>query len=440
MRLVKSLVVALSVFAVSSAAAQEIAPLILENQPKVKVRTRKKGQETPTPTPSADQGRGEATAAGEAVRPEDRLVAIVNSRALTRAELDARVASRFEKIRDEVTARHGGVVATLDENLQAERPLPMIADDKVVLDEQQRHLDAALRREEGDAVQLWIEHGVLSDEARRQGLIVSDKEFRDRLAQARKESGATDERIEAVLRANRMTREDFEKSVYEALMIEQLLQRFIDLNYTEADFRRAYESNPQAFFEPEKSLVAHFSATFAGTEDRSTVSRVRKKAEKVQELLAKGEGPEKVFSREEFNQLESGLVGAIPGWFTFAEGQLPPVVEVTGRKLRTGEVSPVLEQFEMGDDGKKFLRSLHVVKIVERQPATGLTYESALPAIRRGMLEIARDQLLARLREARTHRIVMNLGGISPSRIPTRDQAMQAEAAAQPISLKLPRT
>lgn len=433
------------------ALAQEERPLILDEEPQISVRVRPRDdaanqqEEEPEPTPN----------------PEEVMVAIVNAHVLTRADLDARVAQRYDKLKAEVQAQHGGVLTVLGdaqvdmpntsrelrsydvewgEPLNQATPTPRApsqADrDAELLESQRAILEAALRKEEGKVIGEWVDHNVLADEARRQGIMVTESEFQSRLAQAERESLLKKEQVDEVLQMMRFSRQDYEKAVYDALCIEKLLNRFIDINYDEAYLRERYEARPSLYMEPAGYKVAHFVITLEGTENRDKLKDLREKAKDVRDKLKEGADAYALFENPNYNQIQAGIYGTVLGWFSFDEGHLPPLVEYEAKKMKVGETSDVLLQ-EARVNGEIEPRSLHVVKILEHRDATGDTFESALPSIRRAMLEIARIKLAERLRTTGTHRVITNLGGIPPKYIPSTEEVM-AYQNADPISLKMP--
>jgi hypothetical protein len=443
-------VLAVLMAGVGSVRAQDDAELIMERPQGVKasVRSRVKPKETPV-----------ADAPAPTPRPEEIIVALVNNRVLTKAELDHRVSGEYDRIRSEVQSRVGGVVSTLGggavvpgaagaEGLLGGASAGGGAGEDEVLAEQKEAIASAVRREEEVALRAWIDHSMLADEARRQRILISEDEFRVRLAQAERESELDAEKVDSVLARLRLTRADYEKSVYDALMIEKLLMQFNDLNFTEDQYRAAYDKAPEFFYEPARYSIAHFTVALLGDEDPRKVERLKDLAEKVRSELKKGTDPKVLFDRPEFRNVEQGIYGSLPGYYSFFESETPPVVDVflprvvelTGRKLKVGETSDVLVNRIRDDDNKVVPISLHVIRILDSMPETGTTFESAKPAIKRQMLEIGREELLKQLRGAKTHRVISNLRGIKPEKLPSAEEIATHEANNGPINLKLPQT
>ncbi len=418
-----------------AATEEDDAPLLIdETQERIQVRPRDGAELIQDPDAEVDPEATATPAPTPTPDPSEVMVAIVNSRVLTRAELNERVTDQLESIRKDILERHGGVLMTLDERMQVQEEGDV--DDEMLLEEQERQLEGAIRLEEGREVQRWIEHSLLAEEARRQRIAITDTEFRERLAQAERESHLDAETIDEVLRNVNMTRREYERSVYDALLIEKLLERYIDLNYTEADFRRAYDKRPSLFYEPETFKLAHFTITLTGEESSRRQSELRSLAQDVRNRLRNDEDPEEVFARDEFNRMGEGIFGTAAGWTTLREGNLPPQVQAEAEKLRVGQTSSVITQHRRRAGGQVVPNSYHVLKIMDRNPPTGESFETALPAIRRAALEVARIQLLNRVREARTHRVIVNLSGIPPELIPSREDLIRLEGEAGPIDLR----
>ncbi len=407
-----------------NAFGQDPTTLIMEDdEPEIKVRVR------PRETPSPD------VTAAPTPNPNDVIVGIVNLHVLTLADLEARTERRYTEIRQDVLERYGGVIGTFG-GLESEDVLAEEASDDGLLDEQRVQLEAAMRREKGMELRSWVEHYMLADEARRQGVAVSQGDFQERLAEAERESELETSDVDAALRSLQMTRQDYERSVYDALMIERLLDRFISINYTEAMYQAAYDQQPSLFHLPKRYRIAHFTIVLQADETKRGINVLKKKAEEVQDLMADGANPEEVFAKSEYDNIESGFYGSMPGWFQLNNKTLRPAVAAEIGKMEPGETSKVITQF-IRRDGEVVPMSYHVVKLLDIAPAI-TTFEESKPIIHDHMLEIARRELLERLYETKTHRVVTNLRGIPPTKIPEQEELLRQNAQAEPISLKLP--
>lgn len=412
-----------------AAHAQEIPPLILEEKTQIQVKKSQKKE------PKKDQDT--QTPAVPTPRPEDVFVAMVNSRVLTRAELEFRVSREFERVKKDVQQRFGGVISTSDDGNVSLSDIA--AKQNEVLQEQTEQIEVALNQEEGASVQTWIEHSLLAEEARRQGIFVTEDQFRSRLADAERESRLDADEVNQGLKNLRISRADYERGVYDALLIEGLLNRFMDLNYTEDTYRQAYAKNPQLYREPAKYLLAHFSIALDGSESKAQLSKFRSLAQEVRAKLRTESDPEQLFRDDRYDRIQEGIFGSVPGWFALTDNSLPKAVQAEMRKLKVGETSDVITVYQRGDNGQPQPISFHVIRVLDGEQETGQTFETALPAVRRVMLDVARQQVLESIRAAKTHRVLTNLGGIPPDKIPSREELIKSEAAATPVNLVMNR-
>lgn len=413
-----------------TAQAQQQPPLILDeedDQSRVRV---KKIEEQPADSP-ADAANPDA----EEVDPKDILIAIVNSRVLTKAELDARISNQYQMILNDVQSEIGGVLANIapGENLSID-----LRSEKEVLDEQREQIERAIRKEEREAVKDWLDFSILAEEARRQNIIVTEQEFRQRLSQIEEEHMIDDTLRNRVLRSAQMSQEEYERYVYDALMIDKMVNVFYDLNYTEEDLQRIYENRPFLFYKPARYRCAHFTVAFEPDASRRDISARRADARKVRSLLRDNENPEKIFTMPEFDQTDLGMAGVPNGWYNLEDGQLPPQVEHTLKDMKVGEVSEVIENKARNVEGEIYLRSLHVLKLLEFRSRSGLNFETARNDVEQRVIEFAQDQLLERVRNSGAHSIIYRMNGIKPETIPSREELLRQEANAQPISLRLP--
>src|SRR5690606_15643284 len=106
-------------------------------------------------------------------------------------------------------------------------------------------------------VQEWVEHKVLSDEARRQGLIISEREFQARLEEIGRQYQLSDQSVDDTLRLFGMSRADLEAEISDALLIDKLLERYAEMNKPDSFLRTQYERNPDLFVTPPSYRIAH---------------------------------------------------------------------------------------------------------------------------------------------------------------------------------------
>jgi len=405
----------LAACALSSSFAQDAAPLVREEkQVEVKVKKRgEPGQSDATPTPTPD--------------PATVIVAVVNRHSITREQLDRRVRSRMRGtgpnvVHADAPKPSDELLEKMTESARTELKVVDLQDDFAV--------DAAVRQEEARVVDDWMDQMMLADEARRQGFLVADDEFRARIAKMEAEFRLSSDEVKTALDAMGMTREELEGYIYDAILVEKLLARFVELNYSDAHLHTVYEQRPGFYMTPAQYEIAHFTISLVGDESPKYRDQLKKDAEGIRKRLKAGEKPETLF--EEMNRLEYGFFGATMSW-NLESPHLHPALKAELGKMKDGDISDVIVAYRR--EGKAAVpESYHVAKVLKIVPATGLTFETALPRLREAVQEGARAQLLAKLAEAKTHKRLVNLKGLSPERL----QRASADSMNKPaIEMKL---
>ncbi|MDX1972523.1 MAG: hypothetical protein SFY68_08345 [Candidatus Sumerlaeia bacterium] len=417
----------------ASLPAQEAAPLV-RRPTNIRV---KKADDTPKTDPVTggigEKVEGEEATGKPTADPALLIVALVNSHTITREQLTQRVKARtrIDPTKLDLTPDGAGTVTSI---------LGKGIVEVESLDEfRERSVREAVLKEEGEILQEWQDQMLLADEARRQQFLVTNQELQLRLAELDREFELSDQKVDTLLDAMGMSRAELESYVYDALLIEKLLKRFIELNYTEADFFNAYEQNPLAYRVPPKKKIAHYGVALLGNEAPPTVRKFKDETEAIRDRLRNGEDPEVVM--ESVNNLEFGTFGSILEWELESQVQnrseedffLPEPVITEVMALEPGAISKVItNSFRSG--GQEIVESFHVIKVLEFIPAKGETFEEALPVIKRATQAAARDQVLQMIKEAKTHRRMIRLSGIAPEKLPTPEELAAPKA---PISLKI---
>lgn len=234
--------------------AQNSAPLVRE-RPQVDVTVPSQRG------PDRERQREEPTEAEEpAVRPARTpdpaltLVAIVNGHKITRADLDCRVAAitgaTATALQNSALSRRQeteGLVASL---VGSSPSVTVQTADDELREHQELEYQTAIRQQEEQIVYEWIDQMMLADEARRQGFIITQEEFQSRKRQFDREFDLANTTVDQLLESMCMDRAQLESYLYDAMLIERLLDRFVELNYPEDRLRATYESNPGWFMTP----------------------------------------------------------------------------------------------------------------------------------------------------------------------------------------------
>jgi hypothetical protein len=409
--------------------AQESAPLV--RKPKA-VIVRKPKAEKPTPTPEA---AGEAKPAPEVADPRLVIVALVNGHRLTKAELNFLVDRRIGILGHKMTTADDEVtMMVLDRKM---RPDTALSADPELAEDIRRDREASRRRLEGEVTQEWVEQRILADEARRQGIILDPRELEERRKSARAATGLDAKALTEFLNRFGMTDADLDREVAETVMVEKLLQKYVAVNYTDAMLREIFDRAPHEFTAPLRVRIAHYVLALTGDESPAEMEMHRERANAVRRKLARESDPAKALSGE--NNLDKGYFAvADAGWFRLDGEGLAPAVLAAAAKLKAGETSGVIEDTEATQDGRRRLRSLQVIKVLDRLEAGTPDFATAKPVIAARVAEECRSELLDRLRSAKTHRVVINLGGIPASKLPGADDVIRMQASGKALDLRRP--
>lgn len=416
------LVLAAALLMPHAATAQDSVPLVRKKSDKVKVSVKKKSEKQ-----DAVEGKQEQPK----VDRKSVIVGVVNAHRLTGAELDYAVDMRMRGLAGKDKLAGGeGTILVLGPDMRPERP----ESNPELLRDMRERREATTRQLESEVLSEWVAARLLADEARRQGIVLDSKEMEAEIERARRNMGVSQKELETMLAKFGVDSGNFEREVYDALLGKKLVDRFIEANWTDDELRQVYERSPGDFIVPTRVRVAQFVVAVQGSEKGEELRKLKDRAERVRKKMEKEAGLQKVLDGE--TDLERGYLGtADTGWMSLPSEILPPVVQEAALKLAPGAVSGVLTDKE--EDGT--LKSYQVIKLLERKLGGQAGFEAARPQVRGLLQESARDLLVERLQNGRTHRIITNLRAVSPDLLPTQEQLTKLSAAA-PLPLRFDRS
>jgi len=395
------------------AAAQDAVPLVRKKSDRVKVTVGKRKKEADAEKPKADEPD-----------PSTVYVGIVNAHMMTKAQLNKEVELRFKALGGKsLLSDREGTMFVLGPDMKPESP-----DRNPELREfLEKENETTRRRLESEALQEWVEAQLLADEARRQGIVIDSKDFEREIANARAQMGVSEGEVGRMLKQYGIDESRFESDVYDALLGSRLVDMYVEANWSNEDLRPFYDANPEEFRQPLRVRLAQFVVAATKLENREDLKKLKDRAERVRRKMEKEADPKKMLASE--TDLDSGYFGsADSGWTTLEVSGLPDAVIETAAKMPVGSVSAVLVDYDPYD--KDVVRSYQVIKLLERQEAGKATFENAIPELRGLLKEQARTDLIARLKEGKTHRVITNTNSVSPDLLPTQEQLMKLQAAA----------
>jgi len=249
-------------------------------------------------------------------------------------------------------------------------------------------------------MQEWLDRNLLAAEAEKEGITVSDEEIKQQ-EQALKEAAQVNFNVEDALRQIGETKEEYYKQLRDALMGEKLVKRRIITYYPEASLRAIFEKDPVAFQRPPRVRASHVFCPLTG-EETSEEKKVRRRfMEKARKEARKGRDLRQV--AEEADPALGALGGDL-GWL-YPTNRLPQPINSLVFKLNKGDVSDV-EETRYG---------YYVIRLEEKQPLQGRTYEEAREAVMDTVFDEVRQKVLDAARSG--HKVIINISGIPPDKL-----------------------
>ena len=193
---------------------------------------------------------------------------------------------------------------------------------------------------------------------------------------AKLSDAAFEEKLGPQLRAQGLTREQWEKERVDQLVIALTLDRELKIAISDPEARKYYDEYPARFEEPEMVRASH---VLIGTRDPATNAELpedkkqakRKLADDVLKRARAGEDFAKLAAEysDDPGSKDKG------GEYTFPRGQMVPEFESTAFSLRTNQISDIVTtQF-----------GYHIIKLSEKIPAHKVEFEKVVDKLKEGL-------------------------------------------------------
>jgi len=203
---------------------------------------------------------------------------------------------------------------------------------------------------------------LLYQESQKQGIIVDEAAINEQVRKLKERFSSEAELKSALSKANLS-----EVAIKSQFKRGMAIQRFIDKQFVQKitvsgkESKAYYDSHPDLFEQPEQVRASHILIKVDPGADESRKVETRKKLEKIQEKLQKGEDFASL--SKEFSEGPSSAKGGDLGYFR--RGQMVKPFEEAVFTLRPGEVSDIVET-EFG---------YHLIKVIDKKPETTIVYE-----------------------------------------------------------------
>ena len=177
------------------------------------------------------------------------------------------------------------------------------------------------------------------------GLHLSDDQFKQVVANIRKEQGLQDdEKFQQALKQENMTMDDLRKQLERQMMIEQVQRQEVGskLTITEEEARQYYASHPNDFTDPAsitlREIIVEVPADKAGAISVTKDDDAQKKIADARARLLKGEDFAKVAAEvsDSSSKTNGGLIGP------FVRDDLSPDLLKMVDKMKPGDITPAV--------------------------------------------------------------------------------------------------
>ncbi len=213
-----------------------------------------------------------------------------------------------------------------------------------------------------DVLENLIGRELLYQTSQKHGIKVDEAAINNQLAMLKKRFPSEAE-FNKVLSKNNLS----EAAIRAQLERNMAIKEFIDKQFvqkvtiSDKESKAYYESNPEYFKQPEQVQASHILIKIDSEADESQKAQARKKIEKIQKRLQKGE--DFAALAKEFSQCPSNAKGGDLGYFQ--RGQMVPPFEQVAFALKPGAVSDIVET--------KF--GYHLIKVIDKKAETTIPYK-----------------------------------------------------------------
>jgi len=267
------------------------------------------------------------------------------------------LAGEKQPLQGEVAVVNGSVINRADFDREMSRVLQRLSSKGKPLN------DSRLSKIKKEVFENLINRELVYQESQKQGITVDEKAIEERLKKLKERFPSETEFKSALSKAN--LSEDAVKSEFKRGMA---IQRFIDKQFvqkitvSDKESKAYYDSRPDLFKQPEQVRASHILIKVDPGADESQKVEARKKMDKIQEKVQKGE--DFTALAKEFSEGPSSARGGDLGYF--GRGQMVKPFEEVAFTLRSGELSDIVEtQF-----------GYHLIKVMDKKPEMTIAYEN----------------------------------------------------------------
>jgi peptidyl-prolyl cis-trans isomerase C len=285
--------------------------------------------------------KAESNSSAKAAEPNSKVIATVNGKDITQAQLDEKIGPRLKQMAAHVPADQ---------------------------------LDKVKKQFESKALENMVIVTLLDEQVKDKGIKVSDEELDKTFADQLRANQMSEQDLEKYLASYGMTiaqaKEQMKKSIGYQKLIDSQITGKADVN--DAAAKKFYQDNADEFKQPEKVRASHILISTRSTDPNADPNKVKKEAKaKAEEILAQ------LKKGADFNDLAkksddpgSKMQGGDLGYFP--RGMMVKQFEDTAFALKPGQMSGLVES-PFG---------YHIIKVTGHQDPNTESFEQAKPQIK----------------------------------------------------------
>lgn len=203
-----------------------------------------------------------------------------------------------------------------------------------------------------------------------------EKSFQKFKTESKVTDAEYEERLALQLRAQGLTREQWEKQRVDQMTIGFTLERELKISVSDDEVKKFYDENPSRFEEPEMVRASHIllSTRDSGTGSDLSEAKKQEKRKQMEDILKRARAGEdfaklaKEFSEDPGSKDKGGE-------YTFPRGQMVPAFESAAFSLNPNQISDIITtQF-----------GYHIIKLSEKIPAKKVEFATVAEELKEGL-------------------------------------------------------
>lgn len=241
--------------------------------------------------------------------------------------------------------------------------------------------DEKLKKMRSDAMKNLIDSELRAQDATSKGIKISQDKINEEMDNLIKRFKSK-EALEGAYKSSGFTEKTFKRIMVRRLLAEKMLAVEVDdkVTITSADLKKHYEQNVSKYNKPEEFRASHILIKVDPSSNSEQRLAKRANADDILKRIKGGENFEEIAINESDDS--SKIKGGDLGYFH--AGQAVPEFDEALSKLKSGELSPVVES----------LYGYHIIKLTEKRPSRQIPFDEIQERIRADLTATMKKQLL----------------------------------------------